>query len=424
MGTRVARVGAATARAVRWRRVWRAAARSPTAVAGLVLAIYGIWLLVAFATGQDARDFARLGASYALASRHSAVSWYDPHYQYFTAGYDGQYDYYIAVDPAHAFQFIASPGYPPAYRYTRILYPMLARLLAFGRAPWVPYTLILINWLALAGGTLAVAAWLKRKDRSPWLALIYPFAIGLFVGLLCDLNEPLAFGLVALGVYLFDFGGGRRVIWSAAAFALALLARESVVVFPAVYGLALLLAGVGSWRARVAAHWWTAAVFGGIAFLPFAAYKAFLTLWLGSAGVPKGVQPMLIPLAGLFALWPWHGDQIWQVVTVVLPAAIVTALALWALRRGHATVEVWTLLANATLYVAMLWPASYLDAAAPARVSLGVVLGALYCLPIFDDLTRGKRRWLAVCAGLWTATTFALLLLFAYWWMHGISPRM
>lgn len=393
-------------------------------VAGLVLAIYGIWLLIAAATGQDARDFARLGASYALASRHGAISWYDPRYHYFSAGYDGQYDYYIAVDPTHAYQFIASPGYPPAYRYTRILYPMLARLLALGQPAWVPFTLILINWLALAGGTLAVAAWLKRKDRSPWLALVYAFATGVFVGLLCDLNEPLAFGLVALGVYLSDFGGRRRIFWSAVAFGLALLARESVAVFPAVYGLALLLAGAGRWRARVAAHWRSAVLFLGTAFLPFAAYKAFLTVWLGSAGVPAGVQPMLIPLAGLFALWPWHGDQIWQVVTVVLPAGIVTAVALWALRRGRATVEVWTLLANATLYVAMLWPASYLDAAAPARVSLGVVLGGLYCLPVFDALTRRNRRWLAVCAGLWTATTFGLLILFAYWWTHGISPRM
>ena len=45
------------------------------------------------------------------------------------AGYDGQFNYAIAADPLHA-----SPALDvPAYRYQRILYPLLVRALALGQ---------------------------------------------------------------------------------------------------------------------------------------------------------------------------------------------------------------------------------------------------------------------------------------------------
>ena len=46
-----------------------------------------------------------------------------------TEGYDGQFFYYIAVDPAGARPKIDVP----AYRYQRILYPLLVRWLSLGQ---------------------------------------------------------------------------------------------------------------------------------------------------------------------------------------------------------------------------------------------------------------------------------------------------
>ena len=64
-------------------------------------------------------------------------------------GYDGQYAYYIARDPAHA----AGCLDVPAYRYQRILLPVLGRVLALGNTDAIPAAFVLINLVALVGST-------------------------------------------------------------------------------------------------------------------------------------------------------------------------------------------------------------------------------------------------------------------------------
>ncbi len=184
-----------------WRRVrvsLTRTLRSPLAVVTLTLLIYSAWTVVFFVSGHDARDLTFMGLRFLRLSHASTVITIDPRYHYYPngTGYDGQYNYYIALDPINAHYYMDWP----AYRYTRILYPLLARLLAFGQPALVPYTLLALNWLAIGGGTLVVAAWLKRRGLSPWLALVYAFYPGLFIAYQHDLSEPLAYGLVALGV--------------------------------------------------------------------------------------------------------------------------------------------------------------------------------------------------------------------------------
>src|SRR5690349_17648003 len=64
-------------------------------------------------------------------------------------GYDGQFSYYIALDPATAPQLMDVP----AYRLQRILLPILARMVALGQPALVPWALLLINFVALVVGT-------------------------------------------------------------------------------------------------------------------------------------------------------------------------------------------------------------------------------------------------------------------------------
>ncbi len=387
---------------------WR---HSPWMVAGCVLAIYAVWIVAYLLGGHDIRDLAVIGTkqlqqSDASAVIHSATLHYTPRDP---KGYDGQYAYFIALDPQNARFYTDFP----AYRYTRILYPMLARALAFGQPALIPYTLLLVNWLAIGGGTLAVALWLRRKGYSPWLALIYAFAFGTLIGLQGDLTEPLAFALVACGVYAFDFGFAgnerRRIITAAGCFALAALTRETTAVFPVLYGMALLLGGAGGtarrgewarWQAALRANWRRAAILLGVALAPLALYKLALYAWLGSAGVPQQVRFEAIPFAGLFAYWPWNGLRIVEIDVVVLPALICLGMGLWALRRGVCEVALGVLVANILLFVLLLPASSYVDAFASARIGLGVVLGAIYCLPLFDRLTQ-RRLWLVAASGFW-----------------------
>ena len=152
----------------------------------LVPAVYGLWLSRLVFGGADPRDYIVLGKHFVLQSHTSSVITYDPHYHYVKngSGYDGQFFYFMAVDPVHARYYMDSPS----YRYARPVYPPLTRVLALGRASWVPYTLILINWLAIAGGAFLIAAWLARRGVSAPAGTDLRRVPGAIIGLQRDLT--------------------------------------------------------------------------------------------------------------------------------------------------------------------------------------------------------------------------------------------
>jgi hypothetical protein len=392
--------------------------RSQWTAGAAVLLIYGLWLAFTVPQSHNGRDFIIIGRSF--AQRHAAGSSLRIAPPYYNAsGYDGQFYYYIALDPVQARPHIDNP----AYRYTRILYPIVARLLAFGQPDLIPYALITVNWLALAGGTLALAAWLRRKALSPWFALVYGLYPGLLSALHRDLTEPLSYALVALGIYLFDFGGHKRLFWAGISFALATLTREVCAVFGVTYGVALLFdrsAGV-TWQARLAANWRRAALLLVLVCAPFALYKALLLLWLGSAGVPSTVAPVMTPFGGLFFYWPWNGAIIEQIIWVVLPGLICLGVAVWALYRRLWSVEVWVLVVNVALFVVLLNASSYVQIEASGRITAGVALAATLCLRRFDQVMDKNCLWFWASSVCWLSyLPFALLGSTAYNFVHAV----
>ena len=392
---------------------------SPKLVTLVALLFYAVWIAVFFASGHEIRDFILISRRYVLQSHTSSVIKLDPNYTKYgdrVRNFDGQFYYFIALDPPNARYYLDLSVVSPGYRYGRIVYPMLARVLALGQPDLIPYTLLLVNWLAVAGGTWALAAWLKRKGVSPWLALIFAFYPGIFSALQCDLAEALAYSLVALAVYLFDFGGRRRTLTSGAAFALAMLTRETTAVFAVCYGLALLAAGMGgdggSLRARLGrlrGNWRPAAVFFATAFVPVVIYKAFLLWWLGDPGMHANQYPLQLPFAGLFYYWPWDGNHYIQIESVVLPALLCAGMALYALYRRQWRPEILALLANILLFVVFLPSGSYDNIFGSVRVTAGVVLAALLSVPALDRMTGHRRAWLLACAILWLLTLPGLL---------------
>src|SRR5260370_5434382 len=168
----------------------------------------------------------------------------------------------------------------------------------------------------------------------------------------------MAYGLVALAVYLLDFGGRRRVLWAALCFGVAVLTRETAAVFAVVYGCALAVQGMGEpaggmpatrdavWaRLREALgaarrNWRPAALLLGVALAPYALYKLFLWVWLGSLGVPPAMRPELVPFAGMLAHWPLPGLQIVVVDCVILPALFCAGMGLWAVGQGRRSLAV------------------------------------------------------------------------------------
>jgi len=414
---RNARSAPAGTAAPRW---WSRLVRSPWTVAALVLLLYSSWVAAQLYAGHDVRDFIFLNKSFVQQSKVSSAITIDPHYHYLSGGgYDGQFSYFIAADPLHARYYLDTKANGAAgadYRYTRILYPLTARLLALGQVALIPYTLILINLLALAGGTLALALWLRRKALSPWFALVYGLYPGLFVSLQRDLTEALAYAFVALGVLLFDGAGRRRLLWAGLAFALASLTRETSAIFPLVYGLSLWFGSHDPERPH--ARWRQTALFLGTSLAPIALYKLLLWAWLGVIGQTGGLYPDPIPFGGLLFYWPWHANQIEELVAVVLPAVLCGIVALRALRRGERHVEVWSLLANVLLFAVFLNHKSYIEYFASGRIAAGVVLAALLCLPRFDRVTNRNRWWLWGSALLWFSIGPALL----QFYRRGTAP--
>jgi hypothetical protein len=201
-----------------------------------------------------------------------------------------------------------------------------------------------------------------------------------------DLNEPLAYGLVALAVYLFDYGSRsslKRTLLSAGVFALASLTRETTLVFALLYGAALLL------RTKpLAIAVRRAPLFMLVACIPFALYKVFLWRWLGTVSVPDTVLPQLVPFGGLIARWPWSGYEVVGIEAVVMPCLLFAWLALRALWHGKRSVEVWSVLLHVQLFTVMLAPYSFADLLAHTRIVTGTILAATLCLPA----TQGMRR--------------------------------
>lgn len=241
---------------------------------------------------------------------------------YSEEGYDGQFTYYIADNPETATQYIDVP----AYRFQRILLPITGRILGLGQSSLIPFSLLLVNLLALAGGTYILEELLVSHRVSRWFAIGYGLSPGVFGSARLMTTETLAYGLVLLAIWLY-----QRDKWFASAiiFALSAFAKEVTLIFVA--GYVLYLFTQKQWRQGI--------VFALIAGIPFVMWQLFLFNTFGSFGVGSGgdmatgfeiipfmgffrilidgnilIFAFLAPIIGLFVLLPtlWGLWQCWQ----------------------------------------------------------------------------------------------------------------
>lgn len=240
-----------------------------------------------------------------------------------TEGYDGQFVYYIARDPDTAAQYIDVP----AYRFQRILLPILGRALALGQVPLIPWALLVINLVSLAAGTTLLENLLIQHKVSRWYALTYSLTIGTFGAVRLSLPEPLAYALVLGGGVLAQ---RDRWLWSAVLFALAALARETTLLFPFGYGLYLLS------QKQVK----TALSFGAIALLPFVIWQIILYRQFGTFGIGSGgamATPFeIIPFAGVARIVTESPAEFRAALLLIFGAFLfpfVIVPTLWALWR-------------------------------------------------------------------------------------------
>jgi hypothetical protein len=218
-------------------------------------------ILVIVRSGGDPLVLARLGTLYSQGDSQG------------TEGYDGQFVYYIARDPDP--QTVAPYLDVPAYRYQRILYPLLARLLALGDDQLIPWVLVLINLFALVAGTWALGELLAGWGVSRWFALVYGFWAGFLLTLIVDLPEPLAYGLVVGGILAIE----RHKPWIGwILLGLSVFAKEVTMLFVAAVILDYL----------IQRRWIDALTLGSIAVLPFVIFQIWLWSVYGEPGIGSG----------------------------------------------------------------------------------------------------------------------------------------
>jgi hypothetical protein len=301
-----------------------------------------------------------------------------------TYGYDGQYYFAYAADPAHAHDYMGSRA---GIVYSRVLYPAVARVASLGSLAALPYALIVVNLLAVLVGTAAVAWWLVKRGLSPWPAVLYGLYPGLIVTVFRDLTEPLAFGLAAVAMLVFDCQSRRRIVVTALLFSAAILTRETVVPFALAGAAGLALADRHRLRRWRRAAWFVAVTCG-----PLVLWRLVVMFWLGQQTQELGHERgWVLPLHGIWSWWPFDSEHWLIALTVTLPALVAAAGALVLLRRRSYVVPAALLLANVLLYVVWLPRAVYVDDSAASRAAVGVVLAALYCLPAWwSSATRGR----------------------------------
>lgn len=295
-------------------------------------------------------------------------------------GYDGQFAYFMAMDLRPS---VVGPMLDvPAFRYQRIAYPLLARLLSFGRAEVIPWMLLGLNLFAHVVGTWAVSRTLQSYSKAQAYALSYALWVGLVAAVGLDLHEPLAFALITLG---WLARRGRRHVLSALCLGTALFAKETALVFWAGFCLAELLGQ----RRREA---FVPLLVGGAAF---ALWQIWLWSTFSAIGLVSGgdmATPFeFIPLMGLWRVGLTSGTLlvVYLVVfgpTVVLPALWGLFYSARTLLRAYGHLEAWNLLLQGLLIVFLPF-STFREPLGLLRFATGLVL----CVILFAARTDRRK---------------------------------
>ena len=285
-------------------------------------------------------------------------------------GYDGQFYFFIAADPARGRDYMhVGTEDQSAIRYARIVYPGLSYLLSAGQLGALPGAMLALNLLAIGGGTWAVALWLRRRGRSPWFAALYGLWPGMIFAVFRDLSEPLAYCFAALALLVFD----RKRLWpSAALLALSLLTRETTIGFVLALALGVAL------RDRV-----RGLLFAAAAVLPMLVWRGVLSAWFHLPTLEHtgaGLKAVL-PFYGMYARYPFDWQHWLLVWTVYVPLLLAGVGGLYLLARRRELDLALLVVLNVALFVVFLPKNVTIDWGGAARNATPALLSAVYCVP-------------------------------------------
>jgi hypothetical protein len=249
-------------------------------------------------------------------------------------GHDGQQFYVIArtlPDLARA------DGHVDRLRYRarRILFPLVVAPLPAGAA--TVWGMLAVNLLAVGAAALALSRLALRLGLAPWLGALAGITPALLVSANAVLADALGIALAVWGVVLWR----RHIWWAVLLFTFAVLAREQLLVAPAVCGLAALLERPRRWV-------WPLLVTPAV----YAGWSLVVGMWLpqrARAGESGPLGDALRQFVFPFRAWIDVGPATRPIVAGAA-LALGSLIAAWTLRRVAPEVALW-LVADTLLIV-------------------------------------------------------------------------
>ncbi|MCX8061425.1 MAG: hypothetical protein N3D16_02455 [Anaerolineales bacterium] len=285
-------------------------------------------------------------------------------------GYDGQFGYYIALDPNP--QSVRPHLDVPAYRYQRILLPILARIFSFGNQKLIPYWLVFFPLLGQVLGVAYVAKIISELGQNPFIALVYGLNAGSLLAIRVALPEPLAYGCVAVAIYAYL----KKKYWLVAIWILmAFLAKEVTVVFGGAILFSLL----------IQREWKGSGILAVGSFLPFCIWQIWLWWTFGKMGIGSGGANSTgfewIPFMGLLRIANYNWIYFLAMLVVFAPLVVIPSVwgawvSLRELLRSKWDIITLSLFLN-SLVMFFLPFSTYRETGGILRLSVGFVLAFL-----------------------------------------------
>jgi len=234
-------------------------------------------------------------------------------------GHDGKFFFLQALDPLYLNPNEHSVLLDrPVYRGQRMLYPLIAGLGGLMPVQAVPWSMVLLNILALGWGGLGTARLAVRYGASPWWGLAFPLNLGMLGEFVISGGGVVAFAAAIWGVLaLEEDRPGLAAAWLTA----SVLAREAMLLF---------VAGVAfeHWRRTRRKPIRLVIAPLGAAL----AWAAYLRLRLGGGSGVDEVQEIGVPFMGIVGAVPFWLDRRFDLLVGLLIIGLLLVFGLRVLR--------------------------------------------------------------------------------------------
>jgi hypothetical protein len=317
-------------------------------------------------------------------------------------GYDGQFFYRLAMDPANLNSTAYGITFDAPYRLIRIGYPALVWLASLGHGGMVPFMLVAVNVAAMVAMAVVGGMFARDGGYPALCGLLLPMYFGLLTSVARDTAEPVACAFLLAGLLAVR---RRRPVLAGVLLACGALTRETVMV--AVLAIALVrcwsLLRTRRWPGRPDLAW----------VLPAIAFPAWeLVCRFATGSLPllaDGSQNAGAPFFAAFDAVRTNVAQIswnrfsniddWVLEFAVL--VVVSALALCCWRRAQAPVHERVALVAYLVEICVVTPSTWNSITADMRSFVEVYLLAMVVLLSVPRARRGW--WLLIAAAVWVA---------------------